>query len=241
MGNLNPEILTMELKRGTLIYSFLIPILLVLTGCSKKEVIISNAGPVVTDVDGNVYHSIKIGTQTWMVENLKTTKYRNGDLIGTTTLMVLPRDNSSKYQWAYDNKESNATIYGRLYTWYAATDTRSIAPAGWHVPNSREWMILINYLGGTSLAGGKLKAKGESFWKSPNFGASNDSGFTALPGGFWSGIFYQLGETANWWSVATPSYIDLSGDFFGVGYGFNGVSVWEYPMENGLSVRCVQD
>ncbi|MEI6679958.1 MAG: fibrobacter succinogenes major paralogous domain-containing protein [Mariniphaga sp.] len=233
----------MKSKSRICIRPFLLVILLIITiSCSKKE----NNPPVitetVTDIEGNVYKTVMIGTQVWMAENLKTSKYRNGDLIGTTTASDLPRDGSSKYQWAYGSKESNVATYGRLYTWYAVTDTRNIAPTGWHVPNSREWMTLIDFLGGESLAGGQLKAKGESLWIWPNTGASNSSGFTALPGGFWSGISYQMGETGNWWTVATPNdYPPLRAYFFGLGYGFNGVTIWDYPMINGLSVRCVKD
>ena len=104
-----------------------------------------NTGNTVTDIDGNVYHTITIGNQTWMAENLKTTKYRNGDAIGTTTASKDTSTKSTpKYQWAYGGNEANVAKYGRLYTWYAATDTRNIAPAGWHVPTDAEWSILKN-------------------------------------------------------------------------------------------------
>ena len=98
-----------------------------------------------TDVDGNVYHTVTIGTQTWMVENLKTTKYRNGEAIGTTIGNVL-NSSTSTYQWAYGGIEANVAKYGRLYNWYAATDIRGIAPAGWHVPNDAEWTTLESYV-----------------------------------------------------------------------------------------------
>ena len=234
----------MKSKSRILNFPFLLCIILLLLGsCSKKDINITNAGPTVTDVDGNVYHSIIIGTQTWTVENLRTTRYSNGDLIGTTTT-VTPDSSlgtTPKYQWVYNGNESSATTYGRLYTWFAATDSRNLAPTGWHVPNSREWMTLINFLGGPTVAGGKLKSKGESLWQWPNTHATNASGFTALPGGIWLGISFQIGVTANWWSVASSIYQEGTGDYFGVGYGWEGVSIWSYPMINGLSVRCVQD
>src|SRR5512133_2727329 len=102
----------------------------------------------VKDIDGNVYQTITIGTQVWMVENLKTTKYRNGDLIGTTTpaSLVIEGESAPKYQWAYDGNESNVAIHGRLYTWYVATDSRNVCPTGWHVPSDAEWTVLTDYL-----------------------------------------------------------------------------------------------
>ena len=122
----------------------------------------------VPDIDGNVYNTVTIGTQVWMAENLKTTKYRNGDLIGTTTPATLDISGESytKYQWAYDGNESNVATYGRLYTWYAVTDTRNVCPTGWHVPTDAEWTTLTTFLGGESVAGGKLKETGTTHWAS---------------------------------------------------------------------------
>ncbi|MFA6581335.1 MAG: fibrobacter succinogenes major paralogous domain-containing protein, partial [Paludibacter sp.] len=102
----------------------------------------------VTDIDGNTYHTVKIGTQTWMVENLKTTKYRNGDIIGTTTPSTkdISSESNPKYQWAFNGDESYVAKYGRLYTWYTINDDRKIAPNGWHVATDAEWIKLENYL-----------------------------------------------------------------------------------------------
>jgi uncharacterized protein (TIGR02145 family) len=113
----------------------------------------------IADGDGNIYTTVTIGSQTWIRENLKTTKYPNGDLIGTTTPATLDisSETSPKYQWAYEGDDINVLIYGRLYTWYAATDSRKICPVGWHIPNDTEWTILITYLCGGGIAGGKLK------------------------------------------------------------------------------------
>ena len=159
----------------------------------------------VTDIDGNVYHTVTIGTQTWMLEDLKTTRYRNGDFIGTTSPATLDISSEStpKYQWAYAGNDSNVATYGRLYTWYAATDKRNICPVGWHVPTKVEWDILINYLGGEKAAQGKLKEAGTKHWNSPNTDATNESGFTALPGGNrWpNGRFLGLGDFTHWWTA----------------------------------------
>ena len=107
----------------------------------------------VKDIDGNIYRTITIGTQVWMAENLKTTRYRNGDLIGTTTpaTLVIEGESAPKYQWAYDGNESNVATYGRLYTWYVATDSRNVCPIGWHVPTDAEWTVLTEF---TALPGG---------------------------------------------------------------------------------------
>ena len=159
------------------------------------------------DGDGNTYGTITIGAQVWMASNLKTTKYSNGNPIGTTTSATLDISNATtyptpKYQWAYAGTESNVATYGRLYTWYAATDTRNVCPTGWHVPADSEWATLTTYLGGLSVAGGQLKETGTSHWQSPNAGATNTSGFTALPGGSRTndGTFYSIGGYGYWWS-----------------------------------------
>ncbi|WP_430814635.1 fibrobacter succinogenes major paralogous domain-containing protein [Carboxylicivirga sp. RSCT41] len=139
----------------------------------------------VTDIEGNVYKTIVIGKQTWMAENLRVTRFRNGDAIPNIT------DND---KWSiqavaaycnYNNTEDLDTIatYGRLYNWYAAADSRNIAPKGWRVATPDDWNILIDYLGGETIAGGKLKEAGNEHWESPNE-ADNSSGFTAQPGGF---------------------------------------------------------
>lgn len=185
----------------------------------------------VTDIDGNVYHTLKIGTQTWMVENLKTTKYRNGDLIETSKKPTtdLTKVDSPKYQWAYGANESNAAIYGRLYTWFAATDSRNIAPVGWHVPSRWEWELMKYYLEANSFQndtsdwlGATCFAKSISATTNWNISSTtgsvgnedfpekrNATGFTALPGGyrfnlgdnkFGPGAFLAMGSFAYFWT-----------------------------------------
>jgi uncharacterized protein (TIGR02145 family) len=133
------------------------------TGYGNEESIIlwlNQPGPSVSDIDGNLYNSVKIGSQIWMIENLKVTKYNNGDSIGTT--IPSNYDYSSeinpKYQWAWGGNESNIATYGRLYTWYAVIDNRGVCPAEWHVSTNEDWTILTTYLGGMSIAGDKLKS-----------------------------------------------------------------------------------
>jgi uncharacterized protein (TIGR02145 family) len=195
----------------------------------------------VTDIDGNVYHTVTIGTQTWMVENLKTTKYRNGELIpnvaGSWASLV-----TGAYSW-YNNDVANKAVYGGYYNWYAVADSRNIAPAGWHVPSDSEWTTLTDYLGGPSVAGGKLKEAGTAHWLTPNTDATNSSGFTALPGGYryyYDGTFNNVGSDGNWWSSTAGDATYAWGRYLfyynaGVHRGYYGY------LQIGLSVRCVQD
>lgn len=193
------------------------------------------------DIDGNVYNKVTIGTQVWMKENLKTTKYRNGDLIGTTTpatLEVISQDNP-KYQWAYAGNESNVATYGRLYTWFAASDSRKVCPTGWHVPTDSEWTTLITYLGGE--AGSKLKEAGTSHWISPNTGATNTSGFTALPGGLRQegGAFGDIGSDGYWWSSTEGGPISAWSRT--IHNNNSNANVSSTPKSIGYSVRCLRD
>lgn len=213
----------------------------------------------VTDIDGNVYKTIKIGTQTWMAENLKVTKYRNGDLL-------LTRYGSGNWTsgqgWeflndqligaccSYDEIYSNQTTYGLLYNWYAVSDPRGLAPEGWHIPTREEWTTLSEYLGGDNLAGGQLKAT--TLWASPNTGATNSSGFRALPGGYRrnhklreyaAGEFGALTLSGVWW---TSTFLDeLNSDAVGLAYNDNRLGIsggaGYSDKGNGYSIRCIKD
>jgi uncharacterized protein (TIGR02145 family) len=205
-------------------------------------ILASAQGSTVTDIDGNVYHTVAIGTQVWMVENLKTTKYRNGDLIHNISMTPEWDNLTSGACCDYENTLNNSKIFGKLYNWFAVNDSRNIAPAGWHVPSAAEWDILITWLGGENVAGGKLKETGTKHWNNPNTGATNESGFTALPGGsrYFSGQFLQSGTIGFWWSSTKSSKryaysMNLSYDSKGVGY-------YKFlRLNGGLSVRCVKD
>jgi len=160
------------------------------------------AKTTVTDIDGNTYRTVKIGDQWWMAENLRVTHYRNGDAIPHITDGTEWSKLTTGAYCEYDNSSANVATYGRLYNWYAVSDNRNIAPAGWHVPSDAEWQTLVDYLGGEFVAGGKMKEIGTTHWDSPNQGATNVSGFTALPGGYRSsdGGFFTLGSTTYFWS-----------------------------------------
>jgi len=208
---------------------------------------------VVTDIDGNTYNTIKIGNQWWMVENLKVTHYRNGDAIPNVASNTEWSNLSTGAYCTYDNNESNAVVYGRLYNWYAVDDSRNIAPAGWHVPTDDEWKELEMYLGmsqseaddsqwrGTN-EGGKLKEAGYAHWNSPNTGATNESGFTALPGGyrdFFNGYYSNMGLNATFWSSTEGGINDAW--FRRLHCTHSEVDRFSFSKRHGFSVRCVMD
>jgi len=227
----------LPLMKNLIIITIIIILIGILHSC-KKDV-----DNTIKDIDGNVYTSVTIGTQVWMVENLKTTRYRNGDLIGTTTPATLDisLESTPKYQWAYDGNESNVATYGRLYTWYAVTDSRNVCPTSWHVPTDAEWTTLTTYLGGDSVAGGKLKETGTTHWIDPNWGATNESGFTALPGSLrWPyGAFSGVGVWGNWWS--STEYSSTFTYYRTMGYD-SSIAGSLYTLKSyGFSVRCLRD
>mgnify|MGYP000305016983 CR=1 FL=1 len=156
-----------------------------------------------TGNDGSVYRTVKIGDQWWTAENLRETKYRNGDDIPEVPDRSSWSDLSTGARSVYDNDESNVDTYGYLYNWYALEDNRNIAPLGWRVPADADWTALVNFLEGKSVAGGKMKEMGTGHWQSPNTGATNESGFSALPGGARDagGWFLQLYCIAFLWSA----------------------------------------
>jgi len=234
---LNPT----PMKKRTLIVIrlFIISVLFITlaTSCKKDN----DDTETVTDIDGNVYNTVTIGTQVWLKENLKTTKYRNGDEIGTTTPATknISGETSPKYQWAYNGNESNVATYGRLYTWYVVNDSRGICPTGWHVPADSEWKAMVDFLGGVIEADAKLK-ENSSLWEGSNE-ANNKSGFTARPGGWRCdcGDFDYLGEIGWWWSSTEESPYFAYDCSMTSGYGpvqFNASG-----RKTGLELRCIKD
>jgi len=201
-----------------------------------------NSNDTVVDLDGNVYHTVKIGSQIWMVENLKTTKYRNGDPI------PFVQDGT---QWsnltsgAYCNIGGDNNIsytYGHMYNGYTINDSRNIAPNGWHVPTNVEWDTLINFLGGSTIAGGKLKDSTFIYWKSPNTGATNETQFFALPAGGRNagsnGRFDELLSVGHYWSSSCTltSYL-----VYEMHFGSKGTGKQYLGFRNGFSVKCIKN
>ena len=156
----------------------------------------------VTDIDGNTYKTIKIGDQVWMAENLKVTHFRDGSKIPNIINQSWKHLASGAY-CNYENNETHVSDYGRLYNWYAVSDFRNIAPAGWHVPGIEEWSKLIDYLGGWRNAYNKMKETGTVHWVAPNTDATNEIGFSALPGGFRNeeNNFMKMGTGSYFWST----------------------------------------
>jgi len=199
-------------------------------------------GPsTISDIDGNTYNVIRIGSQLWMKENLKTTKYNDGTSIPVITDNIAWLNLTTPgYCWYNNDAATYKATYGALYNWYTV-NTGKLCPTGWHVPTDAEWTILTDYLGGESLAGGKLKEAGTSHWASPNTGATNETGFTGLPGGYRliDGTFNLIGNYGIWWSATETDatnawYRILACDNTYLSRLFNNKQL-------GFSVRCVRD
>ena len=227
--------------------------LAILAGCGKKEAKNQVAQTeTVTDQDGNVYPTVRIGDQLWMAENLKVTHYRNGDIIPNVTDSTEWENLDAGACAGYANLARNTSVYGLLYNWHAVHGSRDIAPDGWHVPTDEDWKELEMALGmsrsdadrtqwrGTD-EGGKLKEAGLSRWQSPNRNATNETGFTAIPGGFRydNGGFNSFGYYAYFWSSTET---DPAGAWFRyLGYGDSYIFRSGCDKRFGFSVRCVQD
>lgn len=194
------------------------------------------AQETVTDYDGNVYNTVTIGEQIWLKENLKSLHYSDGATIPNVL--------------AYNNDDSLAEIYGRLYTWDAAMrdstqpGVQGVCPCEWHVPTDQEWSQLENYLGGATIAGGKMKDTGTTFWTAPNTGATNTSGFSALPAGefdayYSPNVFQLLNEYAVFWTstqISTPKARERY-----LAYNSAASSIYDWFKVMNYSIRCIKD
>ncbi len=216
--------------------------------CSVSIVVketIGIPGPNISDVEGNSYKTVTIGTQQWMAENLKVSKYSDGTIIPNIT----DYDQWSKLTtgaWAYYNNDVvNNAKYGKLYNWYAVSPTKNgnknVCPIGWHLPTDTEWTVLTDYLGGEIVAGGKMKEVGTTSWNSPNADATNTSLFSALPGGCrnFNGYYFIIGDVGNWWSSTETNTYDAWGRY--LGYGNGSAHRDGNDKRYGLSVRCLRD
>ena len=214
----------------------------------------TTSGTFIDSRDGNEYNWVQIGDQVWMAENLAYLPSVNMVADGSEDAA-----GSYYYVYGYDGTNvadakatDNYATYGVLYNWTAAMDgeassttnpsgIQGVCPAGWHLPSDAEWKELTNYLGGTSVAGGKLKETGTTHWASPNTGATNETGFTALPGGArdYDGIFGNIGNHGVWWS-STESDTN-SASYRYLDYDYSYLSSNGYDKKVGFSVRCVRD
>jgi len=218
---------------------------------ASNSVTPSTPSTTITDIDGNVYNTIDIGTQVWMKENLKTTHYADGTpLIDGTGVGSISNDYTTKYMFVYEDIESNAVTYGRLYTWAAVMNganssaaipsgIQGVCPTGWHVPSISEWTQLIDYLGGESIAGGPLKEAGNSHWNYSNVGATNSSGFTGLPHGYRNsdGSFYGMGTYGAF--LTSTSVNSYSSRCIMLRTENTEAYIGDYNKDDAKAIRCV--
>ena len=201
-----------------------------------------------TDQEGNVYKTIQIGSQTWMAENLRTTIYRNGDPIPKVTDSLTWGYLNTGAYCNYNNTESTDTIctYGRLYNWFTVNDDRNIAPEGWHVPTLDEWLILENYMENDPILTTKLKETGQFHWINWNELSTNETGFTALPGGCrWyiqgASGFTLIGNEGFWWTVTKDEYNLDNAHKVTIGFNYFVLGGCFCNKHDGCSIRCVKD
>jgi uncharacterized protein (TIGR02145 family) len=207
--------------------------------------IVGTNAQTVTDVDGNVYNTIVLGTQEWMTSNLRTLHFSNGDLIphnfSQSAWSNLNQSSGADY---YNNDElANGVTYGVLYNWAAVSNMNNVCPTGWHVPTNNEWTTLINFAGGSATAGGPLKERDTVHWNYPNFNATNFTGFTAMPGGLRhnTGGYQFMNESGYWWTstqgTANPSFA------YNVKMSYADAVVLQYEsnQRGGFSVRCLKN
>jgi uncharacterized protein (TIGR02145 family) len=206
----------------------------------------------VSDIDGNDYKTIQIGTQEWMAENLQTTKYNDGNSIpNVPDIIEWSNLSTGAYCWYNNDAAAYKAAYGALYNWFAV-NTDKLCPTNWHIPSDEEWTVLITYLGGESIAGGKLMETGTTHWLHPDHKATNITGFTGLPGGFRytdDGFghadypFDALGFWGFWWSASEYSNIDAW--IFYISFYDSSLpassDLTTIIKNGGMSVRCVKD
>jgi uncharacterized protein (TIGR02145 family) len=231
----------------------LVPIclLLIISGCKKEDVetpyVPFSYTDSVADNQGNYYHTVSIGSQVWMAENLRATKYRNGD---TITYLYTSNDWSNTFSsatCAYDNNIQALDIYGKLYNFDAVTDSRNICPVGWHIPTQAEWQTLLDYLGET--AGNKLREHGTKHWFPPNTKATDEYGFAALPGGWRNadGTCEFVRTEANFWSSTNyvPSNLNYPDawlmEITNTDPNKPSAIIVHAECKSGCSVRCIKD
>jgi uncharacterized protein (TIGR02145 family) len=206
----------------------------------------SGFGPNITDSEGTSYKTVYIGTQTWMAENLKVSKYNDGTTIPNITDNKKWRNDTTGAWCNNNNSDSLGKIYGKLYNWYAVSKTsngnKNVCPTGWHVPTDAEWTVLTDYLGGEGVAGGKMKEVGTTSWNSPNTEATNTSLFSALPGGdrdYDGGYYNTIGYLGVWWSSTEGNASNAWNRNLYNGNGGAGRN--DNLKKDGLSVRCLRD
>ncbi|MBI5539606.1 MAG: T9SS type A sorting domain-containing protein [Bacteroidia bacterium] len=200
-----------------------------------------NNAQTISDIDGNVYNTVVINNRIWMQENLKVTKYRDGTIIPNVTINSSWANLSTGAYCDYNNVPTNSISYGRLYNWYTVNDIHGICPDGWYVPTDEDWGSLLSFLGGDSFSGGLLKETGTVHWTSPNTGATNASGFTALPAGtrYIDGVFGLIGSQGRFWS---STEYNITQAWWLILTNSSAASNKSYNVKTyGVSIRCIKD
>ena len=212
-----------------------------LLSCTKEDSSLNDIkDPDLTDIDGNGYKAVNIGTQTWLQQNLNVSHYNNGDIIPQVT-NATDWNNLKTGAWCYyENDANKGKTYGKLYNWYAVNDPRGLAPKGYKIPNEDDWDVLISYLGGESIAGGKMKST--NLWHSPNTGGTNNSGFSASPGGQYTySAFSYVGDDGFWWTATTVEGKDNYANSILLTFAHEKVQTFWDNKTDGLSVRCIKE
>ena len=243
----------MNLQTSNRIVNLMFTFSILLGAISSLNGQIFTLGSGVSDIDGNTYQTIVINGQEWMAENLKTSRYANGNTIPSDLNNFQDEyqiDSLNVGSWLnYNNDSQLGNIYGKLYNWYAVTDSRSLCPTGWKVPNEADWNTLIDFLdpgnnhfseaSQSHFAGGMMKSVGTQFWLNPNEGATNESGFTGLPAGnYMFSDFNELGQNGSWWSLNQRDWFE--GWMRGVAFSTDNLARYAHGKSRGLSVRCVK-
>ena len=204
----------------------------------------STAGPNLVDVEGNVYQTTYIAGKLWMVQNLKVSKYRNGNSITSNVSNGNWSTTNAGAYTLYDGLGANNNKYGKIYNWHAVNDPRGLAPTGWHIPTQQEWYDLVEALGGYEVAGGKLKST-ISYWNAPNTNGSNETNFQGLPGGKrtkdLTPTYTSEGQEGYFWSSTAASFGTGHAAYFKLSYNSAAADVSFEEKNFGFSVRCVKD
>ena len=206
----------------------------------------------VSDISGNTYPTVTIGTQVWMAENLRTTKYNDGSNIPVVEDSIqwsLSFDRTSPMMCWYNNDPATYTAnkFGALYNWFAVdtiyNGNKNVCPVGWHVPTDAEWTTLTDFLGGEAIAGGKMKSTGTQYWVSPNTGATNSSGFSALPSGYRNedGTSRYFGIGCFWWTSTDGTWSNYDPWIRHIYADAKYIQRLQSIYTVGNSVRCLKD
>ena len=228
---------------GKYAYLLAFALMMLFNNCKKEDILEDSFYSLdsVIDIEGNEYKIVSLFGQTWMAENLKTTTLNEGTpIIEAADSAAWTTTTSAAYCWYNNDSLAYKKNYGALYNWYTVK-TEKLCPKGWRVPNEIDWELLVDSLKGQAVAGGKLKHAGSEFWRATNAGATNSSGFRALPGGYrnLAGNFKYLGDYGYWWSAL--NYDGKKAWYHNLFYYSPRVYRNYFDLNMGFSVRCIKN